>query len=223
MIVVSVEGCHGSGKSELCRQFSADGFTVLDEGFLTMPSFNLHPQTLVMESIWISNWFERLLKIQQDHLAAGESMDKIFIADRSPYSAVYYAGKHGHLLEPVIRQQIEDLKTQANIHVFTVLVKVEKELLWERIQDRLIREPERAKYNEGSRDWMDVTNNWYGERAFDFVIENNSGSIQQVKKRLVAELCVQVNNFKDSLAEHHPDDHHFERLAAENLQGEVKC
>ena len=135
----------------MCKQFQEVGFDVLDEGFLNMPSFSIKPQSLVMESIWVSNWFQRLLQMQKDfqQLYGDAAMKKIFIADRSPYSAVYYAGKNGPLLTPLIRQGIEDLQTEAGIYVITVSVKVDQELLWQRIKDRIKLEPERVKYNEG--------------------------------------------------------------------------
>jgi len=52
MIVLALEGCHGSGKTELSTLFAAKGYTVLDEGFLDMPSHLLHPQSIVMELAW---------------------------------------------------------------------------------------------------------------------------------------------------------------------------
>ena len=204
MIVICLEGCHGmlvicdnlftvplgSGKTELCRQFQKAGFEVLDEGFMNMPSFpGIKPQSLIMESIWVSNWFQRLLQMQKDYQqSSGDSvMKKIFIADRSPYSAVYYAGKNGSLLEPLIRQGIEDLR-EVNIQICTVLIRVEEELLWSRILDRITREPERVKYNEDSKEWMQVTNSWYSKQEWDYVIENNSSTIPQLMEVLVQRL-----------------------------------
>jgi tRNA A37 threonylcarbamoyladenosine biosynthesis protein TsaE len=32
MIVICLEGCHGSGKTSLCKEFGARGYNVLDEG-----------------------------------------------------------------------------------------------------------------------------------------------------------------------------------------------
>jgi len=193
LIVVCIEGCHGCGKSEVCRTLRAIGFDVLDEGFMDMPSFGLAPQTLVMESIWVTNWMQRLLKLQKD--LRNKAEDKIVFCDRSPYSAVFYAGSNGNLLEPLIRQQIEDLKNQADIHICTVSLKVDKELLWQRIQDRLKREPERVKYNEHSRDWMEVTNNWYSTYNWDFSIDNNEHTINELAKALLAHLGSRVRRF----------------------------
>ena len=50
MIVLCLEGCHGVGKTELCRRFEQSGFEVLDEAFLDMPEYMLHPQSLLMET-----------------------------------------------------------------------------------------------------------------------------------------------------------------------------
>lgn len=78
MIVVCLEGCHGtapypaqsgpgwplmapwacagSGKTELCTRFRDAGYMVLDEAFLDMPEYALHPQSLLMETTWVCTW-----------------------------------------------------------------------------------------------------------------------------------------------------------------------
>jgi L-rhamnose mutarotase len=66
---------------------------------------------------------------------------KVFIADRSPFSAALYARSHGSLLPPLVEQHLAELSTQAGVHVYTVHVSVERQMLWERIQKRLAREP----------------------------------------------------------------------------------
>lgn len=49
---------------------------------------------------------------------------QIFIADRSPFSAVYYAA-HGHLLEPIIREQMKEVMADAGVEMMTVYIQVE--------------------------------------------------------------------------------------------------
>jgi hypothetical protein len=94
----------------------------LDEAFIDMPSFALHPQTLVMESIWVSQWIARLLQKQKE---MGEAAERtLFFCDRSPYSAVFYAKRNGALLAPLIRSQLAELKAQAGITIYTVHLKV---------------------------------------------------------------------------------------------------
>jgi hypothetical protein len=153
--------CAGCGKTELCKQFQRAGFWVLDEAFLDMPEYALHPQSLLMETSWVVSWFLRLLRhaaeiklthgkepvcpdpvfqlsgrslqiarvflshvdaVRSNHLI-WRARSQIFIADRSPFSAVLY-GANGHLLEPVIREHMREVLKAADILVFTVYLQV---------------------------------------------------------------------------------------------------
>ena len=53
---------------------------------------------------------------------------QIFIADRSPFSAVLY-GSNGHLLEPVIREHLREVLQAADVLVFTVYLQVRGDLM----------------------------------------------------------------------------------------------
>ena len=172
MIVICLEGCHGSGKTSLLSELSSAGFNVLDEAFIDMPSYTrtLHPQSLMMESMWVCQWFERLLKHKATKDADNTAADTIYFVDRSPYSAVFYSrGGRGRLLSPVIRAQIEELQESAQIDVLTVYVKVRPQVLWGRIQERLEREPERAKFSENKKGWMEKTLSFYDGFEWDSV------------------------------------------------------
>eukprot|EP00007_Cunea_sp_BSH-02190019_P001419 CAMPEP_0174245114 /NCGR_PEP_ID=MMETSP0417-20130205/37725_1 /TAXON_ID=242541 /ORGANISM="Mayorella sp, Strain BSH-02190019" /LENGTH=236 /DNA_ID=CAMNT_0015324867 /DNA_START=23 /DNA_END=733 /DNA_ORIENTATION=+ len=196
MIVVCLEGCHGSGKSRLSEQFRSAGYEVLDEGFLDMPSFSLHPQCLVMESIWVSNWIQRLLQKQKDMGKAASRT--IFFADRSPYSAIFYAKQNGHLLHPLIKAQLAELKVLADVHIFTVYLKVDRELLWSRIQQRLKEEPHRRNYDEHRREWMETTVAFYERlsKTWDFEIHNNEITLEELGKALLSQLASRVSGFQ---------------------------
>lgn len=87
-----------------------------------MPSFDIHPQSLLMETAWMSHWFMRLIENQKEAERSGEK-ERIFVADRSPFSAVFYAKHRGDLLEPLIRAQIEEL-AHHGIKIFTVYIRV---------------------------------------------------------------------------------------------------
>ena len=120
-----------------------------------MPAYALHPQSLLMETTWVCQWFTRLLKKMTESKAARGNkpgMEQVFIADRSPFSACFYSRRGGGLLDPVIREQIKEVREAAGIEVYTVYVNVEKEVLWDRIQNRLQDEPERKKYDEDKRE-----------------------------------------------------------------------
>ncbi len=98
---------------------------MLDEAFVDMPEFSLHPQTLVMEGIWVAKWIERCLQKQKEVRERTGTDQTIFFADRSPYSAVFYArGPEGKMLEPLIQAQLKQLHELAGITIITVYVKV---------------------------------------------------------------------------------------------------
>ncbi|KAA0153275.1 hypothetical protein FNF27_01177 [Cafeteria roenbergensis] len=179
MLVVCLEGCHGSGKTELCRSFAESGFTVLDEAFMDMPAYALHPQSLLMETMWATQWFRHVLE-KASKLAPEERSRAVFVADRSPFSAVFYSRRDGALLEPVIRSQIGEIAEEAGIHIITAHLAVDPELLWSRIQSRLKLEPFRVKYREGEREWMDTTQSWYNGFDWDVTIDNGSQSIAEL-------------------------------------------
>ena len=198
MIVICLEGSHGSGKTSLLSSLEMAGFNVLDEAFIDMPSYTktLHPQSLCMESMWVCNWFERLLKKKQeiDEQSVG---DTIFFADRSPYSAVFYSrGDKGRLLAPVIREQIRELRESANIEVITIYVQVARDVLWGRIQERLRREPSREQFSENKKEWMDKTLQFYDSFPWDCTVDNSVQSVEDVMENLVSNVSRRSPTFQ---------------------------
>ena len=193
MIVICLEGCHGCGKSSLCKQMSAAGYSILDEAFLDMPDYALHPQSLLMETTWVCAWFQRILRKAAEGRAKGEN-DQVFIADRSPFSAVFYAA-NGHLLEQVIREQMKEVQAASNIEIHTIYVQVDAEVLWGRIQARLQREPERVRYNEDKREWMAKTLDFYSSFRWDMRVPNNHGSLIDVQRAVLEMVAARSKPF----------------------------
>lgn len=184
----------GCGKTELCGLFREAGFGTLDEAFLDMPEYALHPQSLLMETSWVCAWFERVLKKASE----GDTKNEIYIADRSPFSAVFYASK-GHLLKEVIAAQLEEVRSHADIHIYTVYLQVEKERLWSRISERLLREPGRAKYNEDKREWMEKTLAFYDGFEWDMAIPNNEITMAELMYNVVRTLSTRSPLFQDAV------------------------
>ncbi|KAG9396410.1 AAA domain [Carpediemonas membranifera] len=198
MIVICLEGAHGVGKSTVIEQLQKLGVNVLDEAFIGMPSYNIHPQSLCMESIWLSHWFERLLKLQQTN------PDDLFVCDRSPYCAELYTakGRYGAVLEPFIRAQIEELKASAGIEIYTVNITVERQTLWDRIQARLALEPHRQQFNEDSYEWLTTVLDWYEAHRWDFSVENSrsqsdkADAVMDVIKGMLGQIHKSVPAFR---------------------------
>lgn len=82
-----------------------------------------------METIWVSKWIERCLEKQKEFKNKFGHDQTIYFADRSPYSAVFYAkGPEGKLLV-LVQAQLKQLHELAGITVITVYVKVDPEVL----------------------------------------------------------------------------------------------
>ena len=161
-----------------------------DEGFMNMPDYALHPQSLLMETSWVCSWFTRLLK-HNAGVEEGAPPRAVFV-DRSPFSAVFYASNAtGSLLTPVIRQHIVEMRA-VGIEIVSISLQVEREMLWKRICDRLEQEPERMRFNEASREWMETTLDFYESFEWDEVVAIGDDSPQAVVTRVldcVAERC----------------------------------
>lgn len=192
VIIICLEGCHGSGKTNIINKLKSAGYSVLDENFIGMPSLGMNPQSFTMELIWVSRWIERALELKKTSTGANEGKKPAFyFADRSPYSAILYA-EWGLLLKPIINQNIIDLK-RVGIKIVNIYVKVEKEVLWNRICERLKREPGRKDYNENSRDHMTKVLDFYQSHddLWNYEVDNTNENID----RTVAEVLSLADTF----------------------------
>lgn len=192
VIIICLEGCHGSGKTNIINKLKSAGYSVLDENFIGMPSLGMKPQSFTMELIWVSRWIERTLELKKTATGANEGKKPVFyFADRSPYSAILYA-EWGLLLKPIINQNIIDLK-RIGIKIVNIYVKVEKEVLWNRICERLKREPGRKDYNENSRDHMTKVLDFYQSHddLWNYEVDNTNENID----RTVAEVLSLADTF----------------------------
>lgn len=198
MIVICLEGPHGGGKTGLLEKFEEQGFSCLDEGFLDMPNFaGLHPQSVTMENAWVNAWFQRLLNKVHE---GGEN--QIIVTDRSPFSAVFYTENgQGAMFDPIIRAQIREL-AKVGIEIYTVYLKVDAEILWKRITQRLQLEPERRAYKEDQREWMDAVKLFYDSYNWDFVVENslnNVDALNNVMQQVINSVCSHSPKFTSLL------------------------
>lgn len=163
MRIICLEGPHGCGKTAVLNELAKKGYNVLDENFIEMPNHGLTPQCLVMESIWVSQWISRILELASKE----ENRDKTFVADRSPYSAVLYSRRGGHLLEPLIERQLQDL-SNIGIEIRTLYIKLSFNTLYDRVIARLKKEPVRKKFGEESVEWLDRAYHFYESRHQDW-------------------------------------------------------
>lgn len=188
----------GCGKTEIVQEFANAGFDTMDEAFMDMPSYCcMHPQSVVMETNWICGWFQRILK---EASQGGEN--KVLVVDRSPLSAVFYTrNKQGRLLAPLIAAQILELR-DAGIDVYTVHVKCETDILWQRIQRRLSVEPERALYKEDSIEWLHEVQTFYNNfEGWDFTVDNSVDdrrAVRNVMRNIVDSVSTKSPKMSDA-------------------------
>lgn len=189
--IYCIEGCHGSGKTNIIETIKKLGHPVLDENFIGMPQLGLRPQSFTMELIWICKWFERALRLKNMLAEGGATLvdtssadspvlpraPTVYFADRSPYSAILYA-EWGLLLKPIIAQNLVDL-SRAGICIKNIYVHVDSTVLWNRISARLRVEPERSKYNENSPTHMENVCNFYQSHSelWHYTVDNTTNSI----------------------------------------------
>jgi len=157
----------------------------------------LSPQSLVMETLWVAKWFERLLMLQQ--LEDASNPKHIYVADRSPYSAVFYSQENkGHYLRPLITQMIEDLRA-VNIFIYTLYVRVTPDKIWSRVCSRLVDEPQRKQFNEHKREWLNHVFSLYegfknekGQLLWDYIVHNEVDNDDEVLHRIMNDVAHKV-------------------------------
>lgn len=174
MYVLCLEGCHGSGKTSVLELAQKQNCHTFDENYVTMPDSALHPQSLTCEITWVVAWFKRILQVHSQN----PNLDTLFISDRSPFSAVFYA-KNGALLLPIIQHQIKELN-DIGVYVETVYLQVNSNELWNRIKSRLEKQPFRTRYCEHKKSWMEDTVKWYESQSWTHTLNSTDMSPNEV-------------------------------------------
>ena len=219
----------GCGKTELVETLSRRGWDVLDEAFLDMPrSLTLHPQSLTLEMRWVTDWCvtglrvsphsnpnpplaatklnsrrSRFARVLREFDSSGSSR-KVLFTDRSPFSAALYCQgtKGADFILPVVRAQMAELSQQAKIDFYSVRVSVDRDVLWRRVQDRLVREPDRAALQEDSKEWFDHVLGFYDRLEWDLVVDNTAEwNVDDVCDRALRGVACASPHFRELLAE----------------------
>jgi deoxyadenosine/deoxycytidine kinase len=212
MIVIALEGCHGTGKTSLLTEFATRGYRVMQEGFLDMPSVDgLLPQSMTMEMNWMNHWFQTILKEFAEEKKKNNKHAKpsILLTDRSPFSAVHYMKTNGHLVKEMIDVQIKELE-KIGIFIYTVHVKCHVDALWKRIQRRLEQEPERKEFNEYSREWMIEIYDKYNasSSSWNLTIWNETHEPTAISKSVVhPQVVSKLQEYMNSLVQSHASVH----------------
>lgn len=143
--VIAIEGVHGIGKSSVCKELERrDGNIIIEEDFMDERE---HMSPLARNFHWISDW------LQDTDMMQRINRDKTIYTDRSPYSSlVYESGK--------LKTMITDLVGELNVTV-VILQPANTNFVYKRILERLLQEPNRTKYREHERQWLETVNARY--------------------------------------------------------------
>lgn len=177
MYVFCIEGNYGIGKSTLISNMSKmeefNKVFFMNEDFIDSYNNNIDPNGIITELNWVSSWFKRII----DH-----HDENIIITDRSPYSALFFT-KTNHIdsFKCIIDDMINELK-QYNIHIITIHIKTNREINWERILERIKKEPERMLFNECDYFKFNDVYDRYNKFKWDITVENDEKTINNVFK-----------------------------------------
>lgn len=146
VVVICVEGIHGVGKSFFLNKLRQEGRHVLDEEFMNTVMKDYSPTGMVRQVVWLADWIQRVVKAA----AETQPLDLIYV-DRSMYSAIMYNDRENetNAMKLLIDKSIQELKVMG-IQINTVLFTDETHDAWNRIQERLLKEPQRKQFNEHS-------------------------------------------------------------------------
>jgi thymidylate kinase len=176
MQVICLEGNYGIGKTTIFdKMFKMPEFKdacFINEGFMELYNKHMDPNGIITEINWVSSWFKRLILLNDENT-------KLVIADRSPYSALFFTKSSKESLKCIIDDAISELKNYG-IHVITLYLKTDKEVNWSRILDRLKNEPKRNVFNEDDVNKFDRVYESYDNFKWDITIENDDKVLQNL-------------------------------------------
>ena len=163
MYVLCIEGVHGVGKTFQLKNIK--DIEILNEGLMERDYWKFHPQDFPNEFQWIAEWFKRIILCKKSN---------IILTDRSPFSAIFYTNnEYGKILKEPIKLYLKFLESK-NIIIKTIYLSEDREIIWKRIQQRLIEEPCRKLYKEDDRNWFDKIYDYYEKfDCWDYIIKKD--------------------------------------------------
>lgn len=199
-ILICIEGVHGIGKSTVCSLLKERGYSVMKENFIPEHTVeqsdvvpvpkptNLSSNTTLAEYIWIANWFQRALECQ--------GKGDVIVFDRSPYTSLMYKNND---MKKIISSMFSELFSLGYEVHFIRLVPSSTDFLWDRISERLVREPYRERYNEGSRQWLETVNSRYNSRMKDLVKDERLVLVEHrhTTEDVYSSVCTIINSITE--------------------------
>lgn len=201
--VVFLEGVHGVGKTTLLEALEKEGYYTIPEGFsigdVSVEDYVLRAHlghNFACELEWVGRLFRRLYEaVVKYQIGDLDLKDSLIFVDRSFVTAMVY----GKLDDPLAAtsyvqlcrmmwNQLEEFGTRMLI---VYLHRPDPEAHWQKICERLEREPQRARLGEGERSWMNLCIARYNALHKDVHMlgyelkDNYSGRTKETARQLI--------------------------------------
>ena len=174
ILVFCIEGESGVGKSEYIIKMLQELYTCMKENFIpTLNNTNFEPQGFFAENYWSILWHVYLEKICEtfyDKERGVYTGNKIIFTDRSPFSAsIYCTGtkEEQEILKISAEKMIKEFDLKG-IKIQTILVTDDYEKVKKQRLNRLKKEPERKKLQEGNEKRMKEIHDKYHGNLFNW-------------------------------------------------------
>lgn len=148
MHIVFVEGVHGCGKSTVCAGIQRYGYSVMPE-VLPLHDPAYVSSTLIWQTRYVLTRLHHILNYHRSILEP-ERQGHVVFSDRGFLSCLAYCDPAQlPVMQALVDDAIAAMVGQGITFCYLSIV-VPPTILWERIQARLLNNPERHRYNEGS-------------------------------------------------------------------------
>lgn len=179
MKVFSLEGNYGIGKSTLFEKMSKmdelNSIYFMNESFIELCNKNTDPNGIITEINWISSWFNRIIEYKNNGV-------EYVITDRSPYSPLFFTKtQHIDSLEFIIHDMINELKSY-DVQLITLHLNTEMDVNWNRIMNRIEKEPKRRIFNEDNYDRFVLLYTKFNQFKWDIAVNNDEHAIDNILK-----------------------------------------
>lgn len=139
--VFAITGPIGAGKTTTLSHIKKLGYTVIKENYMESDLFGIDNVFILSKWNWVSNWFNRTIHTFNTH----DQVISIF-SDRSPLEAGIWS-KNCFLLLPALKHSFFEL-AQLGINCVHICLSCDLDILKNRIDNRLKKQPFRKKYKE---------------------------------------------------------------------------
>lgn len=184
-VVCALEGCHGCGKTTVIETLRRRGVHCLDECFIDVQTFGLPQQGVTNELLWMSRWFERVLRCDGD--------GDVVVVDRSPYSAAIYMDATPEVrrtMTDIVRHQIEEMRRHLDVRIITVHLSTSMNTNWNRIQSRLQQHPQRVTFHEDNETHFKSVWETYDGAMWDVTVDAE-GDVDKTADQIIKNVCQQ--------------------------------